>query len=479
MAVLGSDPKPWGYRWRSSSVFVVFCITVAVFSETFLYGFMVPILGYMITDRLHMDPFYIQHTTSAILAIHGFIAVIASPLIGHLSERFLTNRRGPLLISLIGAITGTALVAGSHSLGILFLGRILQSLSGSVVWIVGLATVADHVAEDHMAKTMGTVDSFISAGTIAGPVVSGFVFKECGYWPTWAVPLVVLALDLVARLVMIDSQHGQQVLNDPDVPNSPSTAYLAEESRSLLSDTTEGHESVAAEPLKPDTSNGPASFYRIMLKNGRVITALLTSMGITTVMVSFDATLPLHVHRTFGWNTEQTSVLFLILQLPSIFIGPLVGWLRDRVGTQIPTVIGLCALAPCLLLLGVPGDPQFPWASVDRYGPITYVITIFVIGIVIPFLGGIGVLEVTAVVKGLTAQNPQIFGPQGGQPRALSMAGVAANLAMMLGPVISGFLSEAVSYYHMNVVFCALLWFLSLMFWVFGGSRNMGPGHHL
>ncbi|KAE8312249.1 MFS general substrate transporter [Aspergillus transmontanensis] len=473
MAILSSNPKPWGYRWRASSVFVVVCITVAVFSETFLYGFMVPILGYMARDRLHMDPSYTQHATSAILAIHGFIAVIASPFIGHLSDRFLTNRQGPLVVSLIGQIIGTSLVACSHSFGILFLGRILQSLAGSVVWILGLSTIADHVAPDHLAKTMGIVDSFISAGTIAGPVVSGLIFKAFGYWPTWAVPLVVLALDLVARLVMIDSQHGHPVINDPEVPTSPWSPDLCEERRSLLSDTTVYEEYGSDEPLKPDQSNTPANFYHIMFKNRRVVTALLTSMGITSVMVSFDATLPLHVHRRFGWDTAQTSMLFLILQLPSIFIGPLAGWLRDRVGTRIPTAISLCALAPCLLLLGVPGDSRFPWASAESYGPFIYVLTLFVIGFMIPFLGGIGVLEVTAVVKELTAQNPQVFGPQGGQSRALSMAGVAANLAMMIGPVISGFLSESVSYYHMNMVFAALFLFLSIMFWCFGGSRKI------
>ena len=67
-----------------------------------------------------------------------------------------------------------------------------------------------------MGKTMGMSMSFIMAGTVGGPVVSGALIEWLGYWPAWSVPLAVLQLDMIGRAIAIlpDQKAQQSGSND-------------------------------------------------------------------------------------------------------------------------------------------------------------------------------------------------------------------------------------------------------------------------
>ena len=125
------DTKPWGYRWRSSRLLVVSSITVALFagvwlfhfsqlshtnnpSETFLYGFLTPILSYMLEERLHLSPSQTQTYTTALLATHGFIGLVSAPIVAHLAEKTPSQKK-PLLIALAGCFIGTLMIALASS----------------------------------------------------------------------------------------------------------------------------------------------------------------------------------------------------------------------------------------------------------------------------------------------------------------------------------------------------------------------------
>jgi MFS family permease len=50
----------------------------------------------------------------------------------------------------------------------------------------------------------------------------------------------------------------------------------------------------------------------------------------------------------------------------------------------------------------------------------------------------------------MQVKDPFVFGPHGGLSRVFSMLEVAFSLGLMLGPLISGTLTEAFGYYSMN-----------------------------
>lgn len=58
------------------------------------------------------------------------------------------------------------------------------------------------------------------------------------------------------------------------------------------------------------------------------------------------------------------------------------------------------------------------------------------------------------MVKEHLEENPNIFGQHGGYSRAYSVSDVAAAaVAMVLGPIVSGSLHQAIGYYYMNLIF--------------------------
>ncbi|EZF28736.1 MFS transporter [Trichophyton mentagrophytes] len=468
--------KPWGYRWRSSKSFILSIVVLALFAETFLYGFIVPILGYMLEVRLHVDPSQTQSLTSSLLAIHGFMTLVAAPIIAHFADKT-PNRRTPLLIALAACAVGTILVACSPSVWGLFVGRILQGIAGSATWIVGFATMVDNVGMDNIGKTMGLSMSFVMAGIIFGPVIAGSLLELVGYWATWSVPLIVILLDIVARLLMIEGRNQSDGEHDPpqnhqtDTPTNEETALLqSSENSNEVAGTNGPPKAATEEPVSP------LNFYLTALSDTRVVVGMSSVICASSVVAGFNATLPLHLSRIFNWGSLPVGMMFLAMQIPSMILGAPVGWLRDRVGLKHPTAIGWALQAPLLWLMGVPGDSHFPWAGADNNGQAIFVSAITGVGIVYTLIRGAGVVQMTIAVNEMQAKNPKIFGEHGGNSRISSMTEVAFSLGLVIGPILAGSLTELVGYYYMNFVFCILSLILAFAtFSVFDGKRTFEP----
>jgi len=87
---------------------------------------------------------------------------MAAPICGWLADRS-QSRRLPFLLGLVLLAAATVMLCLGRSMAVLVTGRILQGLSASVVWVVGLALVADTVGEAD-----GTLEPFrrsVSADT--------------------------------------------------------------------------------------------------------------------------------------------------------------------------------------------------------------------------------------------------------------------------------------------------------------------------
>ncbi|GAB1203762.1 hypothetical protein APSETT445_002402 [Aspergillus pseudonomiae] len=345
-----------------------------------------------------------------------------------------------------------------HTVEALFIGRILQAVSGSATWIVGFATLTDNVGLDHMGTALGTAMTFVTAGQLSGPIVAGTLLELVGYWPTWSAPLLVLCLDIIARLLMIEGRELPL-----DRPNSPKLTAPREPEEServpLLPPSSDTNESRDYNTVAPETEQvgSSGSFYRIILRDIRVVASVANTLIFATLIAAFDATLPLHLRDVFHWNTLSVGMIFLSLQVPSMCLGPLVGWLRDRAGARWPATIGWALTAPLLWLLGVPGEKKFSWASPETNGEAIFITSLISIGLAFTLIRGAGTMQLVAATKDMEAKNPKIFGEFGGSSRVSSITEVAFSLGSMLGPLISGTLSETVGYFYMNMVMADLM----------------------
>ncbi|OQE44745.1 hypothetical protein PENCOP_c002G00734 [Penicillium coprophilum] len=461
---MGLQQKPFGYKWRSSKWFIISTVTLALFGETFLYAFIVPILDYMLRTRLHIDHSKTQKVTSAVLGLHGAISVIAGPIIGHFADKT-PNRKTPLLLSLITCIIGTLMIASTHSVPILLLGRIFQAVAASAVWIIGYATIADTADQARLGTIMGIAMSFVNLGVIGGPAASGLLLEVAGYWTTWMTPLLILIIDLIARLLMIESA-SKSVSADINSTITKTTE---------IADATETTGLLISDDDPQDLPTEAGGFWRIMLCDARVLTVLLIQILSIAVGTCFNATIPIYVQETFGWGPSKIGFLFSCLILPSLLVGPLAGWIRDRVGTRYPAAISLVLQAAVLVLLGIAGNKRITWASSQNKGRTLYITCIVAMGTLRPFIAGLGPIELTAAVKAHQERTLGIFGPEGGLSRAFAMMEVAASIGMTIGPVVGGSLKELFGYGYMNLTWSLLYLFLATLALCFSEDPKKMP----
>ncbi|KAF4243937.1 hypothetical protein CNMCM6805_010448 [Aspergillus fumigatiaffinis] len=404
----------------------------------------------MIEDRLHLDPSKAQGFTSAALSIHALVCFASGPVIGHLADK-VSSRKGPLLLSVVEEIVGTILVAAAPS--VFFLGRVVQAFAGNAAWIIGFATIADTVEAENRSRTISTISVFFISGMLFGPMMSGSLIGLIGYWPTWLAAIAVLIVDALMLFLMVETRKSQR--KDVESASRAGTGTgtgSPDETSSLLS----GPPPAQREPEQSPQQNGsikPAaeSFYKIILSNPRALTSMVCHATISLTLACFDTTLPLHVSRAFGWGPFQTSLMFLLLQVPALLLSPLTGWMKDRWGTKIPSGIGFLAHAPLLWLLGAAGREGLPLVGSEQRGKTIYTITIVSLGIVRTLVTGCGTIEMTNVVTELQEKQPAIFGPNGGYSRAFSLTNMSWTFSMFIGPILSGALTETVGYYYMNI----------------------------
>jgi len=85
-------------------------LTPILLAELFLYGFIVPILPYMLQKRIGIDKHATQSVTSNLLGIFAGIQILMGPVIGILADKT-SRRKSPLLFGLFVALAGTILMA--------------------------------------------------------------------------------------------------------------------------------------------------------------------------------------------------------------------------------------------------------------------------------------------------------------------------------------------------------------------------------
>ena len=117
---------------------------------------MVPILPFILEDRISLPQEQIQSNVSGLLAAYAAASVIFSPPAGVLADR-LPTRQLPFLAGLLSLLLATLLLLLGQTVAVLAVARVLQGISAAVVWTIGLALVLDTVGPENLGKTIGSV----------------------------------------------------------------------------------------------------------------------------------------------------------------------------------------------------------------------------------------------------------------------------------------------------------------------------------
>ena len=291
-----TQSTPRGLRWRSSTLFIVRTVGIGLFTDLFLYGIVVPILPYLLVDRVHLPQDQIQSHVSGLLAAYAGASVLFSPLAGIIADRFSKSRQLPFLIGLLALVLATLLLGLGQTIAVLAVARVLQGLSAAVVWTIGLALVLDTVGPEKLGTTIGSIFGFISIGELAAPVLGGIVYNKAGYGGAFGMGIGILAVDFIMRALLIEKktakryQHAQEdegeARNDANALVHEHEGHGAEEAGEedpLIQKQEEDRFKI------PDGQSKTIRSFPLLfcLKDPRLLTALLLGFNQASLLASY------------------------------------------------------------------------------------------------------------------------------------------------------------------------------------------------
>lgn len=201
------------------------------------------------------------------------------------------------MLGLVVLAAATLMLHLGNTFALLVVARILQGISAAVVWIVGLALLADTISKDEVGHAMGYVFLGMSLGILLGPVLGGVVFDKLGYDAVFIMAYCMIAIDIILRLVAIEKKVAREWLNGSATESPPQ--FDLQETTSV-----DGVELPNMEELNDRTiSPRRLPSFLFLLRSPSFLASLWGSVVLAILMTAFDAVLPLYVKNTFDWTS--------------------------------------------------------------------------------------------------------------------------------------------------------------------------------
>lgn len=160
-----------------------------------------PVLPFLVTPYTSNPSSQIMAVT-LLTSIYALSIFLAAPVLGALSDRY--GRRPVMIISLIGSCFGYLIFGLGGALWILFLGRIIEGLTGGEISAI-FAYFADITSSSERTKYFGWLSAVVGTGTALGPIIGGALATFGNSVPMYAAALLTLLNALYGYFFMPES----------------------------------------------------------------------------------------------------------------------------------------------------------------------------------------------------------------------------------------------------------------------------------
>jgi DHA1 family tetracycline resistance protein-like MFS transporter len=377
---------------KRSPLLIIF---TTVFIDLVGFGIVIPVLPFYVEgagSRFHATP----RMVGLLIASYSIMQLIFSPILGRLSDKY--GRRPVLLYSVMGTVISFLILGFAWTMWILFLGRILDGISGGNI-STAQAYIADVTTPENRAKGMGLVGAAFGLGFIFGPFLGGVLSR----WGA-AVPFFFAAGLSFCNAILIYFT----------LPETVTDEMKKREEHTGLHWTQRWIELFAS------------------IRNERLGLILLIYFLLIVAFSIMTTDFALYTQLRFNYDAVHNGNIFAFIGVIAVIMqGLLFGRLARWFGEAWLVVIGTMLLAGSLFALPYVGP---------AYGG------------VVALLGISGVLAIgnSLAAPALTTLSSKSAGT-GGQGATLGVAQSAASAARAVGPLLAAWLiHSATAERHMD-----------------------------
>jgi len=359
---------------------IIFLLIVA-FLNTLGVTIIVPVVPFMTLEHLS-SPGDLAIVNAWMVSIYGVCQLFASPGLGLLSDRF--GRCPVLFVCLFGSAIGYLLFGLGGSLWFLFLGRIIDGLTGGNMSVI-YAYLADITESRERGTYFGIAGSVSGVGFIVGPFIGGLL-ATISYSAPFIVAAAVVLLTLVWGIFFLPESLPKE------------HRVTAIQWRDL-------------NPLKQWSA-----VFTLVNVRWLLAATFLYSLPFA-IMIS---NLTVFLKDSLGWGTTQAGFISSVVGIVDIFVqGILVGRLLTSFGDVKVSMGSLLVFAISNILLG---------ALALKASPL-----LLLAGVTL-FAGSSGLAE--NALRGMTSRlaTPHQQGLVGGASQSMT------SLATIIGPLLGGLL---------------------------------------
>ena len=366
---------------KRSPLVVIF---TTVFIDLLGFGIVIPVLPfYAEGTQFNATP----RTVGLLFASYSVMQLLFSPVLGRLSDKY--GRRPVLLISIIGTGIGFLILGFAKTLWMLFVGRILDGISGGNI-STAQAYIADITTKEDRAKGMGLIGAAFGLGFIFGPAIGGILSR-------WGihVPFLFAAGLCFANAILLYFTLPETVTKD--------------------------------HPARVSAARG-RGFTQLIdsLKQPRLGFVLTIYFLFIVAFSIMTTSFSLYTMFRFGYDAQHNGYLFAYVGLIAVIIqGVLIGRLVKRFGELWLVIVGALFFAGSLF-------------AVPFVGPNAGGLVALLIG------GGIFSLGNSLSTPALNSLASKSVGPAE-QGSVLGVTQSAASLARAVGPSIAALLIHSTS----------------------------------
>jgi len=179
----------------------IFPILGITFIDILGFSILIPTLPYFAKHFGASD-----HVVGLLFSVFAACQFGAGPVWGYASDRI--GRKAVLIISQVGATIGWVMLAFANSLGLVFVARIVEGVSGGSISVTQ-AYIADLVEPPQRARAFAYVGAAFSFGMVFGPIIGGLVFQRFGFSATFLVAAALQFLTLVLTIVKLPESRAR------------------------------------------------------------------------------------------------------------------------------------------------------------------------------------------------------------------------------------------------------------------------------